>query len=127
MTDFRFKAPTFFDPDATAEESDTVYEDAPRAGEALAKIKRFALWLHAELVKKGLSADGPTHDEGGWFMSVPAKKGFALIGISIEKGEPFDVSTMEIGSAAAEHSRVEQAIEEILRNSDAVSELSVMR
>ena len=125
MTDFTFTAPTFFDADATAEDNCTVYEDAPGAGEALAKLKRFAFWLHAELIEKGLPLDGPTHDEGGWFMSLPAEKGFALIGISIEKEKPFDISTAEIGSAAAELGRVDEAMQEILRASPAITELSV--
>jgi hypothetical protein len=127
MTDFTFKAPDLFDAGASAEESDTVYEDAPGAGEALARLKRFAHWLHAGLVNAGLSVGRPVHDEGGWLMTVPAKSGFALICISIEKGAPFDISTAAIGSANAEVDQTDLAIEKVLEASLAVTELRVCR
>jgi hypothetical protein len=128
MTDFLFTAPSFFDANATSAGSDTVYEDAPSAGEALAKFKRLAFWLHGELIKKRMPIGEPIHDEGGyWLMSVPARKGFALISVSSgkEPNEKFTVSTTEIGSAAAEHRKARRALESVLRESNAVSNLEI--
>jgi hypothetical protein len=127
MTDFTFNAPALIDADATAEESDTVYEDSPGAGEALARLKRFAHWLHTELVGVGLPVEQPVHDEGGWLMTVPAKSGFALICISIEKGPPFHIATAAIGSAMAEAEQSDLAIEKVLKDSPSVTDLGVRR
>lgn len=136
MATFTFKAPSLFDAGATAEESNTVYHDAPGAGEALARRKRFAVWLNTQLVEEGLAAQGPDTDEGGWTISVSAAKqgfslfrpkesGFVLIMISLDNDDSFELFTTEIGSAAAEHARVERALEKILRSSGEVSELEV--
>jgi hypothetical protein len=133
MKVFTFKAATLFDADATAQESNTVYHDAPGAGERLAQFKRFAVWLHSEMVKKGLPAEGPTSDEGGWMISIPAKEGFlrkktgfVLVMVSIEKkmqSGSFDLSVTPIGSAKTTIGKVENTIERILRTSAAVTDL----
>jgi hypothetical protein len=140
MVDFTFKAPTLFDAAATADESGTVYHDAPGTGEMLAKRKRFAHWLKGEMVGQGLDAQGPTDDEGGWIITVPAVKrrfgfgaakqtGFVLVMVSIErfKDDILHVLTGPIGSAQEQNDRVERVVEKILRESDSVSDLSIDR
>src|SRR5690242_13389792 len=104
--DFSFRAPAFYDATATAAESNTVYHDAPATGERLAKFKRFAMWLREELAKDGILGDGPTHDEGGWLITVPEKQrlfrkktGFVLIVVDVvgTGDQPFKVSVSPIG------------------------------
>jgi hypothetical protein len=80
MMSFSFTAPTLLEPDADTDAilsaSDVAYNASRESLERLAKIKKFVLWLKAEMEKaglpteKGLLLDGPG---GGSSMSPPMK------------------------------------------------------
>ena len=126
MTDYRFRAPSLFDPAATAAGSDTAYHHEPETGRQLARFKLCAEWLADQMIAQGVPALGPDADEGGWMISVPAKGGFALIILDVgtPEGEPFQLLVTEIGSAKPETARANAALKAILQNSSAVSDLT---
>ena len=101
--------------------------DAPSAAENCAKSKRLALWLTSEMVNKGLAANGPDLDEGGWYIDIPSNSaGFVLCIVSGSSGDAslFELLVTKIGSATEEDD-VCDAIEHILRNASQITELSV--
>jgi hypothetical protein len=124
MKDFTFRAPTLFDASATAPVEDELH-DAPGVAEAAAKIKKFALWLKSEMVNKGLAANGPYLDEGGWMIDVPSNGGsFVHCIVQGSSGDEslFNLLVAEIGGATED---VGHAIEDILRNASQITELKV--
>jgi hypothetical protein len=129
MKEFTFRAPTLFDASATASlEEEEQLHDALGAAEALAKYKKFALWLTSEMVNKGLAASRPYLDEGGWIIDVPSGGGrvgerpFVLCIVSGSPGDDsvFQLLVTEIGGAPKD---VGDAIEDILRNASEITEL----
>jgi hypothetical protein len=127
MTEYRFRAPSLFDAAATATGSNTVYHDAPVAGEQLARFKPCAQWLADQMAARGVRIIGPDPDEGGWMISVPAKSGFALIILDIgtKEDQPFEVLVSKIGSAEHEVAQAEAALKAILESPPIVSDLTI--
>jgi hypothetical protein len=131
MKEFTFRAPTLFDPSATAsvEEEDALH-DAPGAAEHLAKNRRFALWLRSEMVNIGLAAVGPYLMEGGWHIDVPfgggraGERPFVNCVIAGSPGDDslFQLLVTEIGGAPK---GAGDAIADILRNASEITELKV--
>jgi hypothetical protein len=131
MKEFTFRAPTLFDPSATAsgEEKDALH-DAPGAAEHLAKTRKFAFWLKSVMVNKGLPAVDPYLAEGGWHIDVPCGSGragerpFVLCTIGGRLGDDslFELLVVEIGGATKD---VGNAIEDILRHASEITELKV--
>jgi hypothetical protein len=125
MTNFTFKAPTLFEPEAIPSDSllDALH-DARGMAAHLAKIKKFALWLEAEFDKKALAAKGPFVDEGGWLFEVPSSVGFVICIVSGPERDDvrFHMLVSQIGGASAE---VGHAIEAILRDAGEIIELEV--
>ncbi len=86
MMSFSFTAPTLLEPDvdtdAVLSASDVFYNASRESLERLAKIKKFVLWLKAEMEKaglpteKGLLLDG---ESGGWFFDVASKEGSVMV------------------------------------------------
>jgi hypothetical protein len=130
MADFTFRAPALYDASATAEDTlDWVFHDSPEASEQLAKAKRFAFWLKAEMDRKGLGTGVPEMDESGWMITVPSEGGFILCIVSVDSdGEtPFSLTVAKIGDSQKDYPRTVAAIEAILRAAGEVSELKVDR
>jgi hypothetical protein len=127
LKEFQFKAPMLFDASAkaTGKVKDALH-DAPGAAEAGAKTRRFAFWLKAEMVNKGLAVNDPKLDEGGWYFAVPPGGGpFVLC---ILGGSPGDESLFELlvtGIGGATEDVVTDALEHILRNASEITELKV--
>jgi len=123
-----FRAPTLFDSAAVPDEME-LYHDALDACRTLAKIKKFALWLQAELNKKGLAIKAPVLDESGWTLELPAEDGFALciIGnLNPDADETLiDMVIAEIGGAKAEYDRFAEAAEAVLRQSGEITDLKI--
>jgi hypothetical protein len=82
MMSFSFTAPTLLEADAETDAilsaSEVAYNASRESLERLAKIKKFVLWLKAEMEKaglpteKGLLLDG---ESGGWFFDVASNEG----------------------------------------------------
>lgn len=126
--DFRFRAPSLFDPAATAAGSGTEYHDAPGAGEQLARLKPCADWLADQLRARSFDLDGPDTDEGGWMMSVPGGDGgFALIILDAgtAEGQHFLLIVTPIGPSEREAAKVDQALQDLLETSPLISDLAV--
>ena len=132
LKEFQFRAPTLFDASAEVAAKDRleVHDDVgPGAAEHLAKIKKFALWLKAEMVKKGLAANGPYLDTASWMIDVPSdgvpgERPFVLCMISGSVGDEslFELLVTEIGGAPKD---VGDVIEHILRHAREITELKV--
>jgi hypothetical protein len=77
MMSFSFTAPTLLEPDAIPSANEVMHDVPMETSERLAKIKRFVLWLKAEVEKaglpteKGLVLDGASGD--GFSMSPPMR------------------------------------------------------
>lgn len=127
MTEYRFRAPGLFDAAASAADKGTEYHEAPQAGERLARFKRCADWLASQMKARGVRTIGPETDEGGWMISVPANKGFALIMLDIwtDEGEPFEVLVTRIGSAEHEFAQAKAALKASLESSSMILGLKI--
>ena len=133
MKEFQFRSPTLFDASAevAAEDRLEVHDDVgPGAAEHLARIKKFALWLKSEMVRKGLAANGPYLDTASWMIDVPSGDGppgerpFVLCMISGSVGDEslLELLVTEIGGAPKDTGDV---IEHILRHAREITELRV--
>jgi hypothetical protein len=132
MMSFSFTAPTLLEPDADTDAilsaSDVCYNASRGSLERLAKIKKFALWLKAEMekaglpIEKGLLLDG---ESGGWFFDVASKDGFVMCIVSNLDGDGKRISLLvtEMGGAAE---GVDRAVEALLNRSSEVLELEVV-
>jgi hypothetical protein len=132
LKEFHFRAPTLFDASAEVPvEDEQALHDAPGAAEHLAKIKKFALWLKSEMVNKGLAANGPYFDEGGWMIDVPSNGGvpgerpFVLCIVSGSSGNEALFELLVTGIGGATEDVVTDAIEHILRNASQITELKI--
>lgn len=128
MQSFKFFAPNFFDSEALPNsELKEALHDAPGIALGLARLERFALWLELEISKQGLKVDGPSPDEGGWTLSVPAKDGFVLIVISVVENASrrFDILVSDIGNCAEELQQAIAVVHRILVASPNVINLSI--
>jgi hypothetical protein len=81
MMSFSFTAPTLWEPDADADAilsaSDVCYSASRESLERLAKIKRFVVWLKAEMEKAGLPTEKgcfSTENPGGGSSMLPPTK-----------------------------------------------------
>jgi hypothetical protein len=132
MISFSFTAPTLLEPDAETDAilsaSEVCYNASRESLDRLVKIKKFVLWLKAEMEKaglpteKGLVLDG---ESGGWFFEVASNEGFVMCVVSNLDGDGTRISLLvtEIGGAAEE---VDQAIEALLNRSSEIVELEVI-
>ncbi|WP_206238240.1 hypothetical protein [Novosphingobium terrae] len=129
MTDFSFNASSLFDSGATPVSSRTVMPDAPGAGEQLARSKKCALWLRAELIARGFAPQALDADEGGWMITVsaPAEQGHAMLILNGggSAGEAFDLVSLEIGSAPQMIEHMDAAVTELLKGAPFVTHLSI--
>ena len=124
---FTFRAPTLFDSAAVPGEME-LYHDALEACRTLAKIKKFALWLRAEINKKELAIKAPILDETGWALELPSKDGgCALCIIGNLNGDETLITMViaEIGGAQAEYDRFAEAAEAVLRQSGEITDLKI--
>jgi hypothetical protein len=132
MMSFSFTAPTLVEPDAETDailSASEVFYNAPRESlERLAKIKKFVLWLKAEMekaglpTKKGLVLDA---ESGGWVFEVASKEGFTMCIVSNLDGDGMRISLLvtEMGGAAE---GVDRAVEALLNRSSEIVELEVV-
>src|SRR5579863_1765902 len=130
MMAFSFTAPTLFEPhadtDAILSVSDVVYNARRESLERLAKIKKFVLWLKAEMeksglpTKKGLVLDG---ESGGWFFEVASNEGFVMCVVSNLDGDATRISLVltEMGGADG----IDRTVEALLNGSSEIAELKV--
>jgi hypothetical protein len=131
MMSFSFMAPTLLEPDADTDAilsaSDVCYNASRESLERLAKIKKFVLWLKAEMEKaglpteKGLVLDG----ESGGFFEVGSNEGFVMCIVSNLDGDGTRISLLvsEMGGAAE---GVDRAVEALLNRSSEIVELEVV-
>ena len=131
MMSFFFTAPTLLEPDADTDvilsASDVCYNASRESLERLAKIKKFVLWLKAEMEKaglpteKGLVLDG----ESGGFFEVGSNEGFVMCIVSNLDGDGTRISLLvsEMGGAAE---GVDRAVEALLNRSSEIVELEVV-
>jgi len=133
MMSFSFTAPTLmepealFDPDAILKTSEVYYNTTRETLERLARIKKFVVWLKAEMekagipTKKGLVLDG---EGGGWFFDVAANEGSVMCVVSNLEGGGTRISltVTEMGGAPE---GVDQAVGALLKRSGEISELQV--
>jgi hypothetical protein len=132
MMSFSFTAPTLLEPDtdtdAILSASDVCY-NAPRESlERLARIKKFVLWLKAEMEKAGLpTEEGLVLDgeSGGWFFDVASNGGSVMCIVSNLDGDGTHVSLLvtEMGGAAE---GVDRAVEALLNRSSEIVELEAV-
>ena len=132
MMEFSFTAPALLEPDADTDAilsaSEVAYNASRESLERLAKIKRFVLWLKAEMekaglpTKKGLLLDG---ESGGWFFDVASPEGSVMCTVSNLDGDGtrISLSITEIGGAA---DGVDRAVEALLKRSSEIVELEVV-
>lgn len=132
MMSFSFTAPTLLEPgadtDAILSASDAFYNASREGLERLAKIKKFVLWLKAQMEKaglpteKGLLLDGKS---GGWFFDVASNEGSVMCIVSNLDGDGTRISltVTEIGGAAE---GVDRAVEALLNRSSEIVELEVV-
>jgi hypothetical protein len=131
MQTFSFTAPTLLEPDADTDAilraSDVCYNASRESLERLAKIKKFVVWLKAEMEKagipteKGLILDG---ESGGWFFDVASKEGSVMCIVSNLDGDGTRISLLvsEMGGAAE---GVDRAVESLLKRSNEIAELKI--
>lgn len=95
----------------------------------LAKQRRLAFWLAAEMESRGLETGEPEMDEGGWMLTVPSANGFILCVLGLDGGEdaPFSLAVAKIGESKRDYPRVVAALEAILREAAEVSDVRVDR
>jgi hypothetical protein len=132
MTSFSFTAPTLVEPDADTnailKASDVFYNASRESLERLATIKKFVLWLKAEMkkaglpTKEGLLLDG---ESGGWFFDVASNEGSVMCIVSNLDGDGTRISLLvtEMGGAAA---GVDRTVEALLNSSSEIVELEVV-
>jgi hypothetical protein len=132
MMEFSFTAPALLEPDADTDAilsaSEVAYNASRESLERLAKIKRFVLWLKAEMekaglpTKKGLLLDG---ESGGWFFEVASNGSFVMCIVSNLDGDGTRISLLvtEMGGAAE---GVDLAVEALLKRSSEIVELEVV-
>jgi hypothetical protein len=124
---FTFRAPTLFESTAVPGDMEQ-YHDALDACRTLAKIKKFALWLQAEINKKGLAIKAPLLDESGWAFELPSEDGgCALCIIGNLNGDETLITMViaDIGGAQAEYDRFAEAAEAVLSRSGEITELKI--
>jgi hypothetical protein len=77
MMSFSFTAPTLLEPDAETDAilsaSDVCYNASRESLERLTKIKKFVLWLKAEMEKAGLQ------QKKGWFSTENPGGGSSML------------------------------------------------
>jgi hypothetical protein len=124
MMHFTFKAPTLLEPEAIPDANEYMHDEPKETSERLAKIKKFAHWLKAEMDRNGLSTQGPLLDPSGWVFEVPCDEGFVMCFVSNLDGDEacIDLLVTEIGGAAE---GVDRAVEALLRSSSEIAELKV--
>jgi hypothetical protein len=132
MMAFSFTAPTLLEPDADTDAvlkaSDVFYNASRESLERLAKIKKFVLWLKAEMgkaglpIEKGLVLDG---ESGGWFFDVASSEGSVMCIVSNLDGDGTRISltVTEMGGAAG---GVDGAVEALLHRSSEIAGLEVV-
>ncbi len=133
MMSFSFTAPTLLEPDvdtdAVLRASDVFYNASRESLECLAKIKKFVLWLKAEMekaglpTKKGLLLDG---ESGGWFFDVASKEGSVMCSVSNLDGDGTRISLLvtELGGAVE---GVDRAVGALLNRSSEIVDLKVIQ
>jgi hypothetical protein len=123
---FTFRAPMLFDPAAVPGDME-FYPDAPDASRTLAKIKKFVLWLQAEIDKKGLAIKGPFLDETGWCFELPSKDGFVLCMVDTHHADETLITMLitDIHQAEEEYGRLVEAAEAVLSQSSEITELKI--
>ncbi|MBR0688359.1 hypothetical protein JQ594_20695 [Bradyrhizobium manausense] len=123
--EFQFRAPTLFDASAKVTEKEVLH-DAPAAAEAGARTKKVAFWLKSEMANKGLAANDPELDEGGWLFSVPQGSGpFVLCILGASPDDQSLLVLLVTGIGGATEDVVTDAISHILRNASEITELKV--
>ncbi len=131
MMSFSFMAPTLFehdaDTDAILRASEVAYNSSRESLERLAKIKKFVVWLKAEMAKAGLpTKEGLVLDgeSGGWFFDIASKDGFVMCIVSNLDGDATRISLLitEMGGAAE---GVDREVEALLKRSSEIVGLEV--
>jgi hypothetical protein len=131
MMSFSFTAPTLFEADAETDAilstSEVFYNASRESLERLVKIKKFVVWLKAEMEKAGLpTKEGLVLDaeSGGWIFEVASNEGFVMCIVSNLDGEGTrtDLLVTEIGGAAE---GVDRAVEALLNRSSEIVDLEV--
>ncbi len=122
MLQFTFESPTLFEPDAVPAAREMLHDDTREKSYRLAKIRKFAHWLVAEMGRAGIVAKGLAVDGDGWVFEVPAAEGFVMCVVSNLDGMEQQIGVMvtEIGGASE---GVDRAVETLLRNSGKVAGL----
>ncbi len=122
MLQFTFEAPTLLEPDAVPDASEVLHDEPREKSDRLAKIKRFAAWLTAEMQQNGIVTKGLGLTGDGWVFEVPSDEGFVMCFVSnLDHGES-RISVTEIGGAAE---GVDRAVETLLKRSGKITELKV--
>jgi hypothetical protein len=68
-------APTLFDPTAVPTQLiRDMLGDSRDLADEVAKVEKFAVWLHSKLTETGLKVDGPFADQGAWVMGCVNSK-----------------------------------------------------
>jgi hypothetical protein len=131
MIFFSFTAPTLLEPDADTDAvlaaSDVCYNASRESMERLAKIKKFVVWLKAEMEKAGLPVENGLvldGESGGWFFDVASKEGSVMCIVSNLDGDGTRISlnVTEMRDAAE---GVDRAVEALLSRSSEIVGLEV--
>ncbi len=127
MMSFSFTAPTLLEPDAIPSPSEIIHDEPRETSERLAKIKKFAHWLKAEMEKAGLPVGkGLALDPTGWVFEVASDEGFIMCFVSNLDGDGAHITLLvtEMGGAAE---GVDRAVEALLSRSREIAELKVVQ
>jgi hypothetical protein len=120
---FTFKAPTLFEPHAYPSDNEFIHDEPDETAERLAKIKKFANWLKAEMEKHGIATKEMVLDASGWVFDVPSEEGWVMCFVSnLDDGDETLIRLLvtEMGGAPE---GVDSAVEALLSKSSEIIEL----
>ncbi|MGL5448031.1 MAG: hypothetical protein ACRDBL_12045 [Rhabdaerophilum sp.] len=126
MMEFKFRAPSLFEPNAQpSSDLEGILHDALGMAARLAKCEAIARWLLAKLNLAGLKATGLSVDESGWIIEAPSNPGFA---VCILGGHENDEAHMHalVMSYGGSGEELAKAVSTLLHNSDEITDLQVV-
>ncbi|WP_295443630.1 hypothetical protein [uncultured Thiodictyon sp.] len=123
---FSLKSPTLFEPEAIPSVNEFLHDEPEEKSERLAKIRKFAQWLVAQMERNGFSTNGLGLDGDGWVFEVPSDAGFVMCIVSNLDGDEDNIGLLvtEIGGAPE---TVARGVEAMLSKSPEIVELNVAR
>ena len=127
MMNFDFKAPTLFEANAVPNENEILHDEPRETSERLVKIKKFVLWLKAEMEKKGLVTNALMLDPSGWVFEIQSDEGGVMCIAGNLDGEDESRITLSVSEIGGAPEGVDHAVEALLSRSSEIAEMNVMK